>query len=43
VLADGALGTRMGAAGAERVREHYQLDRTIARYGELYQRLAGAA
>ena len=23
--------------------EHYQLDRTIARYGELYQRLAGAA
>ena len=43
LLDDDVLGPRMGAAGAERVREHYQLDRTIARYGDLYQRLAGAA
>ena len=36
VLGDDSLAAAMGRAGRERVRSHFQLDRTIARYGELY-------
>ncbi len=40
LLNDSGLAARMGDSGAARVREHYQLDRTVQRYYELYQRLA---
>jgi glycosyltransferase involved in cell wall biosynthesis len=43
LLNDPALAARMGESGAARVREHYQLDRTVRRYYELYERLARAA
>jgi glycosyltransferase involved in cell wall biosynthesis len=43
LLGDPALAKRMGEAGAVRVAEHYRLERTIARYHQLYQRLAGRA
>jgi len=36
ILADGAMATVMGRAGAERVRSRYRLDETIGRYYELY-------
>jgi glycosyltransferase involved in cell wall biosynthesis len=41
ILDDRALAARLGGAGAERVRQLYRLDRTIARYYELYQHTAG--
>jgi glycosyltransferase involved in cell wall biosynthesis len=43
LLNDPALATRMGESGAARVREHYQLDRTVQRYFDLYQQLARSA
>jgi glycosyltransferase involved in cell wall biosynthesis len=36
IMADGAMATAMGRAGAERVRNRYRLDDTIGRYYELY-------
>jgi glycosyltransferase involved in cell wall biosynthesis len=36
VLDDGALAQSMGQAGAERIRVHFRLDRTVERYYELY-------
>jgi glycosyltransferase involved in cell wall biosynthesis len=43
VLDDAGLARVMGASGAERVRSHFRLERTIERYGDLYQHLARAA
>jgi glycosyltransferase involved in cell wall biosynthesis len=43
ILDDPGLAARLGAAGAERVRQLYRLDRTIERYYELYQHTAGTA
>lgn len=37
VLDDGNLARSMGRAGAERVRSKYRLERTVARYHELYR------
>jgi glycosyltransferase involved in cell wall biosynthesis len=36
ILGDDTLARTMGQSGAERVRQQYQLDRTIERYFELY-------
>jgi len=36
ILGDDTLARTMGQSGAERVRQQYQLDRTIERYYELY-------
>ena len=43
VLDDDGLARVMGASGAERVRSHFRLERTIERYGDLYQHLARPA
>lgn len=40
VLADTSLAASLGRHAAERVRNRYQLDRTIQRYFEMYQDLA---
>jgi glycosyltransferase involved in cell wall biosynthesis len=36
ILGDDGFARKLGAAGADRVREHYQLDTTLARYDALY-------
>lgn len=36
-----SYATTLGEAGRKRVRERYQLERTVTAYGDLYQRLAG--
>lgn len=41
LLNDPAAALAMGKAGLERVRERYRLERTIAKYFSLYQRLCG--
>lgn len=41
LLEDPQRAKDMGTSGRERVREHYTLNRTIDRYHQLYQRLAG--
>jgi glycosyltransferase involved in cell wall biosynthesis len=41
VLGEPGLAQALGAAGAARVREHFQLDQTVNRYYELYASLAG--
>jgi glycosyltransferase involved in cell wall biosynthesis len=43
ILKDPARARRLGDAGARRVREVYQLNRTIQRYESLYRQLAGKA
>ena len=47
ILGDAALRTKLGAEARHRALSTYQLDRTVARYGELYQqgyrRATGAA
>lgn len=43
LLADPGLASRLGTAGAARVRQHYRLERTIDRYFELYRSLCGRA
>jgi glycosyltransferase involved in cell wall biosynthesis len=42
VLKDSALAARLGASGAARVRQTYQLQQTIERYHALYRTLAAA-
>ncbi len=39
VLTHSTLARTMGVSGAERVRERYRLDRTIERYGRMYEEL----
>lgn len=41
ILKDRALAARLGASGAARVRQTYQLEQTIERYHQLYLSLAG--
>ena len=41
LLNDPGLGKRLGASGAARVRQTYQLEQTIGRYHSLYLSLAG--
>jgi glycosyltransferase involved in cell wall biosynthesis len=43
LLRDPKTAVAMGAAGAQRVRECYTIDRTVDRYYALYARLAGRA
>jgi glycosyltransferase involved in cell wall biosynthesis len=43
LLRDPKTAVAMGAAGAQRVREFYTIDRTVDRYYALYARLAGRA
>lgn len=43
LLDDHVRARQMGDAGAARVHEHYRLNRTIARYGELYETLRAQA
>lgn len=40
ILSDASLAGSLGRHAADRVRSHYQLDRTIDRYFEMYQGLA---
>lgn len=40
VLSDAAFAASLGRHAAERVRDRYQLDRTIERYSQMYQELA---
>lgn len=40
VLGDDGLAHALGTAGASRVREHFQLDRTIERYGAIFEAAA---
>jgi L-malate glycosyltransferase len=39
LLDDATIARRMGEAGAQRARQQYRLDRTVERYGELYERV----
>jgi glycosyltransferase involved in cell wall biosynthesis len=41
MFADPGLAGRMGAAGRQRVRDRFRLDRTVAAYHRLYRRLTG--
>jgi glycosyltransferase involved in cell wall biosynthesis len=43
LLDDPARAARLGASGRSRVEERYRLERTVERYGRLYERLAGRA
>jgi glycosyltransferase involved in cell wall biosynthesis len=43
LLDDPALASRMGASGATRVREHYDLRRTLDRYAALYRHFSRAS
>jgi glycosyltransferase involved in cell wall biosynthesis len=43
LLENPAAASAMGAAAAQRIREHYTIDRAVERYYRLYARLAGRA
>jgi glycosyltransferase involved in cell wall biosynthesis len=43
LLENSATALAMGAAGTQRIRERYTIDRTVERYYRLYMRLAGRA
>jgi L-malate glycosyltransferase len=43
LLDDSTIRAAMGAAAAQRVREHYAIERTVNRYRALYERLADRA
>ncbi len=43
LLNDPGARERMGRAARARVEERYRLSRTVERYGQLFEKLAGAA